>query len=323
MITRRAALAAPLLALPFASPRAQGGGSGTATQVVIPYAPGGASDVVGRILTEGFAQRLGGTFVMDHKPGASTTIAGRHVARARPDGQTLLLGTIVTFAMAPVALRQPGYDPVGDFTHLTQLCETEALLVANPKWESLEQLFAAARQRPGQLSYASWGIGTTAHLPMVDLTARARVEMLHVPFNGSPPAMTEVIAGRVDCMIALVAACRGHVEGGRMRALGAVTLNRSAAFPNLPTVGEQGFPGFGGSAWYSLQAPPGLPEPIKARLTTAATETFRAPATVEFMRNQGLAPAPAFGEAPLVARIRRELDLHRELMAAAGIAQQG
>ena len=135
--------------------------------------------------------------------------------------------------------------------------------------------------------------------------------------------MTEVIAGRVDCMIALVAACRGHVEGGRMRALGAVTGERSAAFPSLPTVAEQGFAGFGSGAWYSLQAPPGLPEPIRTRLTDAAIEAFRAPAAVEFMRGQGLAPAPAFGEAPLVARIRRELDLHRELMARAGIAQQG
>ncbi|WP_027284344.1 Bug family tripartite tricarboxylate transporter substrate binding protein [Rubritepida flocculans] len=317
MIRRRAALAAPLLALPHAAARAQG----TATQVVIPYAPGGASDVVGRLLTEGLAQRLGGTFVMDHKPGASTTIAARHVARARPDGQTLLLGTIVTFSMAPLALRQPGYDPVADFTHLTQLCDTEALLVANPRWESLAQLFEAARQRPGQLSYASWGIGTTAHLPMVELTARAGVEMLHVPFNGSPPAMTEVIAGRVDCMIALVAACRGHVEAGRMRALGAVTVNRVAAFPAIPTVAEQGFPGFGGGAWYSLQAPPGLPEPLKARLTQAAVESFSTPEAIAFMRGQGLAPAAAFGEAPLVARIRRELDQHRELMARAGIQQ--
>jgi tripartite-type tricarboxylate transporter receptor subunit TctC len=317
MPTRRAALAAPLLALPLAAPRAQG----AATQVVIPYAPGGASDVVGRLLTEGLAQRLGGAFVMDHKPGASTTIAARHVARARPDGQTLLLGTIVTFSMAPLALRQPGYDPVADFTHLTQLCDTEALLVANPRWASLAQLFEAARQRPGQLSYASWGIGTTAHLPMVELTARAGVEMLHVPFNGSPPAMTEVIAGRVDCMIALVAACRGHVEAGRMRALGAVTVNRVAAFPAIPTVAEQGFPGFGGGAWYSLQAPPGLPEPLKARLTQAAVETFSVPAAIEFMRAQGLAPATAFGEAALVARIRRELDQHRELMARAGIQQ--
>ncbi|MCX8134567.1 MAG: tripartite tricarboxylate transporter substrate binding protein [Roseococcus sp.] len=317
MLARRAALAAPLLALPLAAPRAQA----AATQLVIPYAPGGASDVVGRLLTEGLAQRLGGAFVMDHKPGASTTIAARHVARARPDGQTLLLGTIVTFSMAPLALRQPGYDPVTDFTHLTQLCDTEALLVANPRWESLGQLFEAARRRPGQLSYASWGIGTTAHLPMVELTARAGVEMLHVPFNGSPPAMTEVIAGRVDCMIALVAACRGHVEAGRMRALGAVTVNRVAAFPDLPTVAEQGFPGFGGGAWYSLQAPPGLPEPLKGRLTQAAIETFSTPAAVAFMRAQGLAPAPAFGEAALLARIRRELDQNRELMARAGIQQ--
>ncbi|MCU0944295.1 MAG: tripartite tricarboxylate transporter substrate binding protein [Rubritepida sp.] len=316
-LTRRAALAAPLAAVPLAEPRAQ---SGT-TAVVIPYAPGGASDVVGRILTEGLAQRLGGTFVMDHKPGASTTIAARHVARARPDGQTLLLGTIVTFSMAPIALRTPGFDPVADFTHLTQLCDTEALLVANPRWESLAQLLEAARARPGALSYASWGIGTTAHLPMVDLTARAGVEMLHVPCIGAPPALTEVIAGRVDCMVVLVAAVRGHVEAGRVRALGAVTTGRTAAFPALPTVAEQGFPGFGGGAWYALSGPPGLPAPLAARLTEAAAESFRDPRAVEFMRGQGLAPAPAFGEAALVARIRRELDMHRELMARAGIQQ--
>lgn len=314
-ITRRAVLAAPIVALPLAAPRAQT----AATSLVIPYAPGGASDVVGRLLADGLTQRLGGSVVMDHKPGASTTIAARHVARARPDGQTLLLGTIVTFTMAPLALRTPGYDPLADFTHLTQLCDTEALLVANPRWESLAQLLDAARARPGQLSYASWGIGTTAHLPMVELTARAGVEMLHVPFNGAPPALTEVIAGRVDCMIALVAASRGHVEAGRVRALGAVTKERLAAFPDLPTVAEQGFPGFGGGAWYSLQAPPGLPALLRARLTAAAAETFQDPRNLAFMRAQGLAPAPAFGEAALVARIRRELDQHRELMARAGI----
>jgi tripartite-type tricarboxylate transporter receptor subunit TctC len=240
------------------------------------------------------------------------------VARARPDGRTLLLGTVVTFCMAPLALREPGYDPVTDFTHLTALCDTEALLVANPKYESLAQLFDAARARPGQLSYASWGVGTTAHLPMVDLTGRAGIDMLHVPFNGSPPAMTEVIAGRVDCMIALVAACRGHVEGGRMRALGTVNKERIAAFPDVATVAEQGFQGFGGGAWYSLSGPPGMAPDLQARITAAATESFNTPATIAYMRERGLAPSEA-GGAALVARIRRELETNRTLMERAGI----
>ena len=265
-IARRGLLAAPLLATPMLEARAQS----ATTAVLVPSAPGGASDVVGRILIEGLTQRLGGNFVLDHRPGASTTIAARQVARANPDGRTLLLGTIVTFTMAPLAIRNAGYDPVTDFSQISALCDTQSVLVANPRWESLEQILGAARARPGQLSYASWGIGTTAHLPMVDLTSRAGVEMIHVPYNGAPPALTDTIAGRTDCMIALLAACRGHIESGRLRALGAATPDRISAMPNIPTVAEQGFPGFGGVAWYSLQGPAGLPEPLKARLTQAA-----------------------------------------------------
>lgn len=313
-IARRGLLAAPLLATPMLQARAQS----ATTAVLVPYAPGGASDVVGRILIEGLTQRLGGNFVLDHRPGASTTIAARQVARANPDGRTLLLGTIVTFTMAPLAIRNAGYDPVTDFSQISALCDTQSVLVANPRWESLEQILGAARARPGQLSYASWGIGTTAHLPMVDLTSRAGVEMIHVPYNGAPPALTDTIAGRTDCMIALLAACRGHIESGRLRALGAATPDRISAMPDIPTVAEQGFPGFGGVAWYSLQGPAGLPEPLKARLTQAAMETFAEPRTLAFMQSQGLGPTP-MGEAALVARIRRELDLHRELMRKAGI----
>lgn len=313
-MTRRAALAAPMLALPFLPARAQS----AVTSVIIPYGAGGASDVVGRLVTEGLAQRLGGNFIMEHKPGASTTIAARHVARARPDGRTLLLATVVTMAMAPLAIPEPGYDPVNDFTHLTALCTTEAWLVAHERWGSVEQLFDAARQRPGQLSYASWGVGTTAHLPMVELTGRAGVEMLHVPFNGAPAALTEVISGRVDCMIILVAASRGQVEAGRVRVLGAVNKERISAYPDIPTVAEQGFEGFGGGAWYSLHAPPGLPEQDATRITQAAIESFSTPEAVAFMRSRGLAP-DEFGTDALRARIPRELEQNRELMRRAGI----
>jgi tripartite-type tricarboxylate transporter receptor subunit TctC len=319
-----AAAAATLPALP--SPAlAQGAAAawpgGQTVAVVVPYAPGGASDVVGRLLTMGLQERLGGTFVMDHRPGASTGLAARHVARAKPDGLTLLLGTIATFTLTPLAFRNPGYDPVADFAHVTMLCETLSLLVAPPRWSNLSELLAAAKRRPGALSYASWGVGTTAHLPMVDLCGRAGVEMLHVPYNGAPPALTDTIAGRTDCMFALLAACKPHLEAGRLRGLAQPTPARPAALPDVPTFAEAGFPDFLYTGWYSLQAPPGTPEPILERLSDAAVDTFKDPRTRELMASQGIARAPG-GRAALLARIERELPLHRELMQKAGMVPE-
>ncbi|GAA0597594.1 tripartite tricarboxylate transporter substrate binding protein [Craurococcus roseus] len=323
---RRDFLAAAASIAPLATPRvarAQGGAwpAGQTVSVIVPYAPGGASDVVGRLLTTGLQERLGGTFVMEHRPGASTGLAARHVARAKPDGLTLLLGTIATFTLTPLAFRAPGYDPIADFAHVTMLCETLSLLVAPPRWSSLGELLAAAKQRPGALSYASWGVGTTAHLPMVDLCGRAGVEMLHVPYNGAPPALTDTIAGRTDCMFALLAACKPHLEAGRLRGLAVPTAARPAVLPDVPTFAEAGFPDFVYTGWYSLQAPPGTPEPILARLAEASIETFKDPRTRELMAAQGIARAPG-GKAPLLARIERELPLHRDLMRKAGMVPE-
>jgi tripartite-type tricarboxylate transporter receptor subunit TctC len=319
---RRALLAAPLaLAMPRLG-RAQAGYPGGQTvAVVVPYAPGGASDVVGRLVTQGLQERLGGTFVMDHKPGASTSLAASLVARARPDGLTLLLGTVATFTLTPLAFRNPGYDPLADFAHVSMVCETLSLLVAHPRWSSLAELLAAAKQRPGQLSYASWGIGATAHLMMVDLTGRAGVDMLHVPYNGAPPALTDTIAGRTDCMFALLAACKGHLEAGRLRGLAVPTPTRPPMLPDVPTFAEQGVPDFNYTGWYSLQAPLGTPEPIQAQLLAAATATFADPKVVAFMATQGLSPSE-MGAGPLRARIERELPLHRDLMRRAGMTPE-
>jgi tripartite-type tricarboxylate transporter receptor subunit TctC len=317
-----AAAAAPLAA-PFPA-RAQSTAAwpgGQTVSVVIPYAPGGASDVVGRLLTAGLQERLGGAFVMDHRPGASTGLAARHVARAKPDGLTLLLGTIATFTLTPLAFRAPGYDPIADFEHITMLCETLSLLVAHPRWSSLGGLLAAAKTKPGALSYASWGVGTTAHLPMVDLCGRAGVEMLHVPYNGAPPALTDIIAGRTDCMFALLAACKPHLEAGRLRALAVPTPARPAALPDVPTFEELGFSDFVYTGWYSLEAPTGTPEPILDRLSDAAIDTFKDPRTRELMASQGIARAPG-GKKALLARIEHELPLHRELMRKAGMVPE-
>ncbi len=317
--SRRALLATlPLLAAPRLA-GAQGAWPGDRTvAVVIPYAPGGASDVVGRLVTEGLQRHLGGTFVMDHKPGASTSLAARLVARARPDGGTLLLGTIATFTLTPLALKNAGYDPLADFAHVSMVCQTLSLLVAHPRWPSLQALLAAAKEKPGALSFATWGVGTTAHLPMLDLMGRAGVDMLHVPYNGAPPALTDTIAGRTDCMFALLAACKGHLEGGRLRGLAVPTAERPVQLPQTPTFAELGFPDFLYTGWYGVQAPPGTPEPIQARILEGLTATFAEPKVQAFMAQQGLAPAP-MGQDAILARIRRELPLHRDLMKRAGL----
>ncbi len=292
--------------------------AGQTVAVVVPYAPGGASDVVGRLVTQGLQERLGGTFVMDHKPGASTSLAARHVARARPDGNTLLLGTIATFTLTPLAFKAPGFDPIADFAHVTMVCETLSLLVAHPRWGSLQALLDGARARPGALSYATWGVGTTAHLPMLDLLGRTGTDMLHVPYNGSPPAMTDTIAGRTDCMFALLAACKGHLEGGRLKGLAVPTATRPAPLPEVPTFAELGIPDFIYTGWYGVQAPPGTPQPIQDRILEALTAQFADPKVREFMAGQGLAPSE-MGREAVLQRIRRELALHKGLMERAGL----
>jgi tripartite-type tricarboxylate transporter receptor subunit TctC len=318
-INRRALLIASPAALSAPGLRAQGAWPGAGTvAVVIPYSPGGASDVVGRLVTQGLQEKLGGSFVMDHKPGASTSIAARHVARARPDGMTLLLGTIATFSLTPLALRNPGYDPIADFIHISQVCETLSLLVAHPRWNSLDELLAAARARPEAISYATWGVGTTAHLPMLDLGVRAGANMLHVPYNGAPPALTDTIAGRTDCMFALLAAAKGHLEAGRVRGLAVPAQVRAPQLPGVPTFIEKGFEGFIWGGWYSVQAPVGTPAPVIERLNDALAQVFAEQRTIDFMATQGLAPA-MMGTAALRARIERELVLHRGLMQRAGL----
>lgn len=316
---RRTALA--LAALPAT---AQSWPGGQPVSLIIPYAAGGASDLVGRVVQSSLTASPGGTFILENRAGASTTLAARLVKNARPDGQMLLVGTIATFSMAPLAFRNPGYDPLADFVAVTQVCDTVTLLVAHPRWESLEQLLAAARARPGALSYASWGVGSTGHLPMVELLRRAEADMLHIPYNGAPQALTDTMAGRTDCMMVLLAAGKGQIEAGRLRPLGISNPGRSDALPGLSTIAEQGFPGFGMAGWYSIQAPLGTPRPILAAIRAGLAAGLANPETRRLMATNGLIPTPPEqqGEAPLRARIAHELEQHRELFARAGVVAE-
>ena len=314
------ALAVPSLA------RAQGRGPdgwphGRTVSVVIPFTPGGGTDVVARVVMDGFTESFGGNFVMEHRPGATTTVGARHVARARPDGLTLLVGSNSAFSQAPFAYRNLGYDPLADFAHVSLLFASAYLLVANPKWQSFGQMIEAAKKAPGSISYGTWGVGSTAHLLMLDMNARTGTEMLHVPFGGPAPALTEILAGRVDMMFTTFAPARGHVLDGRLKALAAPHEERLAAVPNVPTTAELGLKDLLVSAWWCLAAPAGLPAPLAAALDQGVRRAVVRPAAQKLIEDFGLLPLPLGPEA-FVERIKKDLALNAELMRRAGIVPE-
>lgn len=294
---------------------------GRSVSLVIPFTPGGGTDVVARILQEGFGESFGGNFVMEHKPGATTTVGARHVSRTRPDGITLLVGSNSAFAQAPFAYRNLGYDPLGDFTHISLLYASAYLLVAHPRWTSFQQVIETARRQPGKLSYGTWGVGSTAHLLMLEMTERTGTEMLHVPFGGPAPALTEILAGRVDMMFTTFAPARGHVLEGRLSALGTPHEQRLAAVPSVPTMGELGLPEFLVNAWWCLAGPAGLPAPLAAALEQAVRDAVVRPAAQRLTAEFGLLPLP-LGPEVMRARIRRDLALNEGLMRKAGITPE-
>lgn len=326
--SRRALLGTAILA-PVLAPalvRAQGRGpdgwpNGRTVSLVLPFTPGGGTDVVARVLIDGFTETFGGNFVMEHRPGATTTVGARHVARARPDGLTLFLGSNSAFAQAPYAYRNPGYDPLADFTHVSLLFASAYLLVANPKWQSFGQVVEAAKRAPNAVTYGTWGAGSTAHLLMLDMNARTGTEMLHVPFGGPAPALTEILAGRVDMMFTTFAPARGHVLDGRLRALGTPHEQRLKAVPEVPTMIELGLADFLVSAWWCLAGPAGLPAPLTAALDQAVRHAVARPAAQPMIENFGLLPLPLGPEA-FVERTRKDLAQNRDLMRRAGIVPE-
>jgi len=239
-------------------------------RVIVPYPAGGGTDIVARIVTARLSERLGQQAVIDNRGGAAGTIGADMAAKAPADGYTLLLTTNAPLTINPHLHRSLSYDPVRDFAPITLVASSPYVLVVHPRLPvaSVRELIALARKRPGELNYASSGNGAATHLSGVLFANMARINIVHVPYKGSAPAVTDLIAGQVQMRFSSIPPALPHVRSGRLRALAVTSARRFSVLPDMPTVAESGLPGYEVDSWYGLLAPAGTPEAIVARLNT-------------------------------------------------------
>ncbi len=245
-------------------------------RLVVPYPPGGANDTVARLLAPKVSEQLGQQLVVDNRGGGNTIIGTDLVAKAAPDGYTLLIVAAGQAAIPALYPKLP-YDTARDFASVVQLGDGAYVLVAHPSAgvSTVPELIAAAKAKPGQLVYASSSIGNLTHLSAELFCAMAGVKMVHVPYKGGGPAMLDLLGGRVAMFFSTIAVARPHIQSGRIKGLGVTTARRSVALPNQPTIAEAGLPGFEVSGWYGLVAPAKTPPAVIERINTVARVALR------------------------------------------------
>jgi tripartite-type tricarboxylate transporter receptor subunit TctC len=263
-------LLAGLIALVTATPLAFGQGwPAKPVRVIVPFAPGGTVDLLCRLVGERLGASLGQPFVVENRPGAGGNIGAEAVARAAPDGYTLLISGAPTHAVNPTLYKKLAFDPIKDFTQIALIGASPNLLVVNPSApvQSVQDLVKLAQQKPGELSYSTAGPGTSGHLAAELMRSQMKLDVRHVPYKGQADAISGVIRGDVAFSFVTVPATLPHVKAGRLRAIGITSLARSPLAPNVPTVAESGVPDFEVLGWYAMYAPRGVPGEVVSRLT--------------------------------------------------------
>jgi len=263
--------------------------------LVVPFPPGGPTDAMARTLAAEMKDRLGQPMIVENRAGAGGNIGAEFVARAAPDGQTLLFGTSGPLAINSSLYRKVNYDPVKSFAPVIQVGDLPNILVVNPSVpaKNVKELLAYAKANPGKLSYASSGNGASSHLAGVMFNAMAGVDFQHVPYKGTGPALNDLLGGQVSMSFTDVLTALPYVKAGKLRALGVTTAARSQALPDVPTVAEQGVPGFDVSVFFGIVAPAGTPPDRIAKLNKAFVEVLATPKVKQQFASQGLEPAPS------------------------------
>lgn len=291
-----------------------------AVTLVVPFPPGGATDTIGRILAKGMAARLGQPVVVDNKAGAGTTIGAAAVAQAPADGHTLLISSNTTFTVNPALRPKLAYDPLKNFESIGTVGTSPLVLLAHPSVQAstVKEVIALAKSKPGKLAYGSFGSGTTSHFAGEMFKLDAGVDLLHVPYKGSAPAMTDLIAGQVQFTFDTNVAALPMLKAGRVKAIAVTSAKRSATLPDVPTVAEAGFPNYEMVPWIVIVAPRGLPEPTRRALGKALADTVADPAIRDSLEKAGM-DVKYEPPATYDARVAKELPLLRAYVHKAKI----
>ncbi|MFC7477247.1 Bug family tripartite tricarboxylate transporter substrate binding protein [Dankookia sp. GCM10030260] len=288
---------------------------------IVPFPPGGITDTSARLVAQGLGTQLGQPVVVENRPGAGGSIGTEAAARAAPDGYTILYGTQGTLATNPVLYKGTRYDPLRDFVPLHGLTQTPLLLLCHPgrPFRDLGALIALAKQRPGELTFATSGVGTGTHMAAELFQGEAGVRLTHVPYQGSAPALNDLVAGRVDIMFDYLVATRGHIEGDRLRPLATTGPARLPVLPEVPSIAEAGLPGAVTDSWSAIIAPAAIPAPVAARLTAGLAAAMAEPRVVQALAAGGSTPLMLSG-APLQEFVGREIIRWRGVVERSGAA---
>jgi len=271
-------------------------------RLVVPFPAGGPTDIVARPLAQLLGEALGASVIIDNRGGAGGSVGADAVAKAAPNGLTLLMATVGTHAINPALYRKLPYDAVRDFTPIALVAAAPVAIVVHPSLpaDSLAALVALCKASPGKLTYGTAGNGTPGHLTGVMFRSAAGIDIQHVPYKGSAPAVTDLLGGQIQMMFDPLQSVLPHIESGRLRALGVSGAARAAVLPQLPSVAESGYPGFESTAWWAVYAPANLPAPLTALLAAEVEKISRGAALREKLQPLGVTPrgvaGPAFAD---------------------------
>jgi tripartite-type tricarboxylate transporter receptor subunit TctC len=287
-------------------------------RIVVPFAPGGGSDFIARFMAQRLTSALGQQVIVENKPGAGGILGIDAGIKSPPDGYTLTL--IASSYTVNPSVYKLKFDPVGDITPIIQLSQGPLVAVVRPTLpvKSIKELIALAKEKPGQINFASSGQGSVIHMATELFASMAGIKMNHIPYKGTGPALTDTLGGQTDIFFSSTATAMPHVQAGKLRAIAVTSAKRIAALPEVPTVAESGVPGYDVILWHGLIGPKGLPRPIVERINAEATKALKLKETAEQLQNDGVAPAGGTPE-QFLAQIKKEIGIWRKVAADAGV----
>ncbi len=287
--------------------------------LVVPFAAGGSTDLVARVIAQKMSELLGQQVLVENKGGAGGTLGASFVAKAAPDGYTILMGTIATHALSASLYAAPPFDPAKDFTPISWLVTVPNVLAVNPDFpaKTVAELVAMAKEKPGELAYASSGNGTPLHLSGELFKSLAGIDLNHVPYQGSGPALVDVMGGQVPIIFDNLPSSTEPLRAGQLRALAVTTATRAASFPDLPTMQEAGIAGYETNTWNAFFGPAGMDAAVVARLNAAATEAVKDPAVAKRLAEVGAVVVGSTPEA-LKAHVEAEVARWRPVVEKSG-----